>query len=108
MATIEEDGYENYINEKKGMAAAIYHPQYCEEGSWKVVVWDLEEGYDEDTSHVGLYEWIEEAEEFLIDKNVKPSNDSLKQAITLTGFFIDKFLKKNNKKLPFYRKKILN
>ena len=45
---------------------------------------------------------------FLIDKNVKPSNDSLKQAITLTGFFIDKFLKKNNKKLPFYRKKILN
>ena len=45
---------------------------------------------------------------FLIDKNVKPSNDSLKQAISLTGFFIDKFLKKNNKKLPFYRKKILN
>ena len=45
---------------------------------------------------------------FLIDKNVKPSNDSLKQAIALTGFFIDKFLKKNNKKLPFYRKKILN
>ena len=34
MATIEEDGYENYINEKKGMAAAIYHPQYCEEGSF--------------------------------------------------------------------------
>ena len=69
MATIEEDGYENYINEKKGMAGAIYHPQYCEEGSWKVVVWDLEEGYDEDAAHVGLYEWIEEAEEFLIDKN---------------------------------------
>ena len=45
---------------------------------------------------------------FLIDKNVKPSNDSLKKAISLTGFFIDKFLKKNNKKLPFYRKKILN
>ena len=45
---------------------------------------------------------------FLIDKNVKPSNDSLKQAISLTGFFIDKFLKKNNKKLPFYRKKILS
>ena len=45
---------------------------------------------------------------FLINKNVKPSNDSLKQAISLTGFFIDKFLRKNNKKLPFYRKKILN
>jgi len=44
---------------------------------------------------------------FLIDKNVKPTNDSLKQAISLTGFFIDKFLKKNNKKLPFYRKNIL-
>ena len=45
---------------------------------------------------------------FLIDKNVKPSKDSLKQAIFLTGFFIDKFLKRNNKKLPFYRKRILN
>ena len=45
---------------------------------------------------------------FLVNKNVKPSNDSLKQAISLTGFFIDKFLRKNNKKLPFYRKKILN
>jgi len=44
---------------------------------------------------------------FLINKNVKPTNDSLKQAISLTGFFIDKFLKKNNKKLPFYRKNIL-
>ena len=44
---------------------------------------------------------------FLINKNVKPTNDSLKQAILLTGFFIDKFLKKNNKKLPFYRKNIL-
>ena len=33
---------------------------------------------------------------FLINKNVKPTNDSLKQAISLTGFFIDKFLKKNN------------
>ena len=45
---------------------------------------------------------------FLIDKNVKPTKDSLKQGISLTGFFIDKFFKKNNKKLPFYRKKILN
>ena len=44
---------------------------------------------------------------FLINKNVKPTNDSLKQAISLTGFFIDKFLKNNNKKLPFYRKNIL-
>ena len=44
---------------------------------------------------------------FLINKNVKPTNDSLKQAISLTGFFIDKFLKKYNKKLPFYRKNIL-
>ena len=44
---------------------------------------------------------------FLIDKNVKPTKDSLKQGISLTGFFIDKFLKKNNKKLPFYRKNIL-
>ena len=44
---------------------------------------------------------------FLINKNVKPTNDSLKQAISLTGFFIDKFLKKNNKELPFYRKNIL-
>mgnify|MGYP000359617028 FL=1 len=44
---------------------------------------------------------------FLIDKNVKPTNDSLKQAISLTGFFIDKFLKKYNKELPFYRKNIL-
>ena len=44
---------------------------------------------------------------FLINKNVKPTNDSLKQAISLTGFFIDKFLKKYNKELPFYRKNIL-
>ena len=44
---------------------------------------------------------------FLIDKNVKPTKDSLKQGISLTGFFIDKFLKINNKKLPFYRKNIL-
>ena len=44
---------------------------------------------------------------FLINKNVKPTNDSLKQAISLTGFFINKFLKKNNKKIPFYRKNIL-
>jgi len=44
---------------------------------------------------------------FLIDKNVKPTKDSLKQGISLTGFFIDKFLKKYNKKLPFYRKNIL-
>ena len=44
---------------------------------------------------------------FLINKIVKPTNDSLKQAISLTGFFIDNFLKKNNKKLPFYRKNIL-
>ena len=44
---------------------------------------------------------------FLIDKNVKPTKDSLKQGISLTGFFLDKFLKKHNKKLPFYRKNIL-
>ena len=44
---------------------------------------------------------------FLIKRNVKPNEDSLKQALLLSGFFIDKFLKKNNKKMPFYRKKIL-
>ena len=44
---------------------------------------------------------------FLINKNVKPTKDSLKQGVLLTGFFIDKFLKKNNKKIPFYRKNIL-
>jgi len=44
---------------------------------------------------------------FLVKNNVKPSKDSLKQALSLSGFFIDKFLKKNNKKLPFYRKNIL-
>ena len=44
---------------------------------------------------------------FLVKNNVKPSNDSLKQALLLSGFFIDKFLKKNNKKLPFCRKNIL-
>jgi len=44
---------------------------------------------------------------FLIKRNVKPNEDSLKQALLLSGFFIDKFLRKNNKKMPFYRKKIL-
>ena len=44
---------------------------------------------------------------FLINKNVEPTKDSLKQGISLTGFFINKFLKKNNKKIPFYRKNIL-
>ena len=44
---------------------------------------------------------------FLVKNNVKPSNDSLKQALSMSGFFIDKFLKKNNKKLPFCRKNIL-
>ena len=44
---------------------------------------------------------------FLVKNNVKPSKDSLKQALSLSGFFIDKFLKKNNKKLPFCRKNIL-
>ena len=44
---------------------------------------------------------------FLINGNVKPTKDSLKQAALLTEFFLDKFLKKNNKKLPFYRKNIL-
>ena len=44
---------------------------------------------------------------FLIKRNVKPNEDSLKQALLLSGFFIDKFLKKNNKKLPFFRKNIL-
>jgi len=45
--------------------------------------------------------------EFLINKDLKPSNESLKKAIDLTGFFMEKFLKKNNKKIPFYRKNIL-
>ncbi len=45
--------------------------------------------------------------EFLINHNVSATKESLKQAIKLTGFFINKFLKKNNKKLPFYRKNIL-
>ena len=44
---------------------------------------------------------------FLVKNKVKPSKDSLKQALSLSGFFIDKFLKKNNKKLPFCRKNIL-
>jgi len=44
---------------------------------------------------------------FLINKNVEPTKDSLKQGISLTGFFINKFLKKNNKKIPFCRKNIL-
>ena len=44
---------------------------------------------------------------FLIKRNIKPNEDSLKQALLLLGFFIDKFLRKNNKKMPFYRKKIL-
>ena len=44
---------------------------------------------------------------FLMNKKIKPSKDSLKQAITLTGYFVEKFLKKNNKKLPFCRKNIL-
>ena len=42
-----------------------------------------------------------------MNKKIKPSKDSLKQAITLTGYFVEKFLKKNNKKLPFCRKNIL-
>ena len=45
--------------------------------------------------------------EFLINHNISATKESLKQAIKLTGFFINKFLKKNNKKLPFYRKNIL-
>ena len=44
---------------------------------------------------------------FLIKRNVKPDEDSLKQALLVSGFFIDKFLKKNDKKMPFYRKNIL-
>ena len=44
---------------------------------------------------------------FLIKRNVKPDEDSLKQALLVSGFFIDKFLKKNYKKMPFYRKNIL-
>lgn len=44
---------------------------------------------------------------FLINKEIKPTNNSLKEAILLTGYFIKKFLEKNNKKMPFYRKNIL-
>ena len=44
---------------------------------------------------------------FLIKKDTKPNEDSLKQAFLMSGFFIDKFLKKNDKKMPFYRKNIL-
>ena len=39
---------------------------------------------------------------------IKPDRNSLKKAFLLTGFFINKFLGNNDKKLPFYRKKILN
>ena len=45
--------------------------------------------------------------EFLINNNIKPSENSLKEGILVTGFFFEKFLKRNNKKLPFYRKSIL-
>ena len=38
---------------------------------------------------------------FLINKNVEPTKDSLKQGISLTGFFINKFLKKSNKKIKY-------
>ena len=45
--------------------------------------------------------------EFLIKRNLKPTEDSLKEALLLSEFFINKFLKKNDKKLPFSRKNIL-
>ena len=44
---------------------------------------------------------------FLIKRNLKPTEDSLKEALLLSKFFINKFLKKNDKKLPFSRKNIL-
>jgi len=46
--------------------------------------------------------------EFLNNKDIKPTIKSVKQAMLLTGYFINKFLKNNNKIMPFYRKKILN
>ena len=45
---------------------------------------------------------------FLIDKNINPEEDSLKKGIILTGYFLNKFLKNNNKKMPFYRKNIIS
>ena len=44
---------------------------------------------------------------FIINNNLSPDKDSLKNAIILTGFFLEKILKKFNKKLPFHRKRIL-
>ena len=43
---------------------------------------------------------------FLINHNTSASDEAIKKAIMLTGFFIERFLKKNNKKMPFCRNKI--
>ena len=45
--------------------------------------------------------------DFLLNKTIQPNNNSLMFGLDLTGFFLDKYLKKNhNKILPFYRRKI--